>query len=64
LKAAFARRVGGSAGGIAGRVVGDPMHYQLKPWRLQQDVIVITICFAETEHLGIERGDLVKPARE
>jgi len=40
------------------------MHHQLEPWRLQQDVIVITTGLVETEHVGIERGNLVKFARK
>ena len=40
------------------------MHDQLKPRRLQQDVIVVSVRFAQTEHLGIESGHLVKPSSE
>jgi hypothetical protein len=42
----------------------DTMYDQLEPWRVQQYVIVITMCFAEIEHFGIERRDLVKAVRE
>jgi hypothetical protein len=40
------------------------MHDQLESRRLGQDVIVIAIGFAETEHVCIEGGDLVQPAGE
>lgn len=40
------------------------MHDELKPGRLQHDVIVISVRFAETEHPGIGIGHLVKPSSE
>jgi len=46
------------------RLTGASMHDQLKSWHLQDDVIVITVGFAESEYVGIERGDLVEPFRK
>ena len=46
------RHLGGRGGAAR-----DPVHDQLKSGRLQQDVVVVAIGLAETEHAGVERSD-------
>ena len=65
LIAAAARRTGLSAtSALARGAARDPMHDQLKSRRLQQDVVVVAIGLAETEHAGVERSDPIQPCRE
>jgi hypothetical protein len=37
-----------------------PVHHQLESWRLQQDVVVITIRFAETKYDRVKRRHAVE----
>ena len=45
--------------GRARGMVRNSMNNQLEAWRVQQDVIGITVRFAEAQHAGIKGGDVL-----